>query len=89
MCLFSACTVTHSVFGVAQTINTANYMYFVAMQQAVSLHARAVDVFTHQMLELHRGQGKDIYWRDSSVCPSEEEYRTMVIQSECTLNFSF
>ncbi|XP_065176583.1 geranylgeranyl pyrophosphate synthase-like [Sycon ciliatum] len=72
--------VTHSVFGVAQTINTANYMYFVAMQQAVSLHAKAVDVFTTQMLELHRGQGKDIYWRDASVCPSEEEYRIMVIQ---------
>lgn len=35
-----------------------------------------------QLLELHRGQGMDIYWRDSNVCPTEEEYKQMVIQSE-------
>lgn len=32
------------------------------------------------MLELHRGQGMEIHWREEGVCPSEEEYRTMVIQ---------
>ena len=37
---------------------------------------------TDQLLELHRGQGKDIYWRDSMVCPTEEEYIEMVRQSE-------
>jgi len=36
-----------------------------------------------QLLELHRGQGMDIYWRDSHVCPSEEDYKEMVIRSEC------
>ena len=35
-----------------------------------------------QLLQLHRGQGKDIYWRDSYLCPTEEEYREMVRQSE-------
>ncbi len=37
--------------------------------------------FTGQMLELHRGQGMDIYWRDSSQCPSEPDYCEMVKRS--------
>lgn len=28
--------------------------------------------------QLHRGQGKDIYWRDHGLCPSESEYKDMV-----------
>ena len=32
------------------------------------------------MLELHRGQGMEIHWREEGHCPTEEEYRTMVIQ---------
>ena len=36
-----------------------------------------------QLLELHRGQGKEIYWRDGHICPDEQEYREMVRQSEC------
>ena len=37
---------------------------------------------SEQLLELHRGQGKDIYWRDSFICPTEEEYMEMVRQSK-------
>lgn len=29
-------------------------------------------------MELHRGQGMEIFWRDSLVCPTEEEYELMV-----------
>ena len=39
-------------------------------------------LISEQLLELHRGQGKDIYWRDSYICPTEEEYVMMVKQSE-------
>lgn len=35
-----------------------------------------------QLLELHQGQGMDIYWRDAHICPSEEHYKEMVIRSE-------
>ena len=35
-----------------------------------------------QLVELHMGQGKDIYWRDSHSCPSEQEYMQMVRESE-------
>lgn len=37
--------------------------------------------FLEQLLQLHRGQGKDIYWRDSYICPTEEEYMIMVKES--------
>jgi geranylgeranyl diphosphate synthase type 3 len=35
-------------------------------------------VFTEQVLELHRGQGMEIYWRDNFTCPTEAEYRLMI-----------
>jgi geranylgeranyl diphosphate synthase type 3 len=37
--------------------------------------------FTAELLNLHRGQGLDLLWRDSLRCPSEEEYIAMVNDS--------
>jgi geranylgeranyl diphosphate synthase type 3 len=34
------------------------------------------------MLELHRGQGMEIYWRDNYTCPSVEEYQEMTKRSK-------
>ena len=117
--------VAHSIYGVAQTINSANYIYFLALERITAMgHPRGVAIFTsrwrergreggrerereggrgrgerggrkeresssvrvsslspEQLLALHRGQGKDIYWRDSYICPTEEEYIEMVQQS--------
>lgn len=73
--------VAHHIYGIPHTINTANYVYFLGLQKALSLnHPDVTRVFTEQLLELHRGQGMDIYWRDSNVCPTEEEYKDMVIR---------
>uniref|UniRef100_A0A5S6QUZ7 RRM domain-containing protein n=1 Tax=Trichuris muris TaxID=70415 RepID=A0A5S6QUZ7_TRIMR len=73
--------VAHKVFGVAATINSANYMYFVALQSCCALgHPDAVKIFTEQMLQLHRGQGMDIFWRDSVTCPTEEKYYDMILK---------
>lgn len=46
-------------------------------------HSEALDVILDEFLKLHVGQGKDIYWRDSQNidCPTEEEYKQMVIDS--------
>lgn len=46
---------------------------------------QAVEIFTHNLLELHRGQGKEIYWRDTVVAPTIDQYEQMVKQSELTL----
>lgn len=95
-------TVAHNVFGVAQTINSANFIYFEALQRTLQLgHPEAVNIYTceslsceldkemdyllsssAQLVELHLGQGKDIFWRDSHSCPSEPEYIQMVRESE-------
>ncbi|CAD5120299.1 DgyrCDS8872 [Dimorphilus gyrociliatus] len=72
--------VAHSIFGIPPAINSANYMYFASLEKAIELnHPEVPVIFTKQILELHRGQAMDIYWRDSYTCPTEDEYRTMVI----------
>ena len=72
--------VAHSIFGVAPVINTANYVYFLALERCHALkNDEAMDVFVKEMLNLHRGQGYDIHWRDTVSCPTEEEYFDMII----------
>lgn len=72
--------VAHSIYGIANTINCANYVYFIALEQCHKLNnPKAMHVFVSEMLNLHRGQGQDILWRERCVCPSEEEYKRMVM----------
>uniref|UniRef100_A0A182Y818 Geranylgeranyl pyrophosphate synthase n=1 Tax=Anopheles stephensi TaxID=30069 RepID=A0A182Y818_ANOST len=66
--------VAHKIYGVASTINAANYK----VQQLG--HPEATQVYTEQLLELHRGQGMEIYWRDNFTCPTESEYKQMTIR---------
>ncbi|OQR71931.1 geranylgeranyl pyrophosphate synthase-like, partial [Tropilaelaps mercedesae] len=69
----------HRVFGLASTLNTANYVYFIGLDKCLKLgEPKAIQVFSEQLLELHRGQGMEIFWRDSLVCPTEQEYEIMV-----------
>ncbi|KAI9441555.1 terpenoid synthase [Lactarius indigo] len=87
--------VAHKIYGVPQTINSANYVYFLAFQEILALKAQGapetsdaqgrlysecdVDrIVTDELLNLHRGQGLDLLWRDSLRCPTEEEYIAMV-----------
>jgi len=81
--------VAHKIYGVPQTINTANYVYFLAFQQLFNLSQQlkaanggsAPDlerIVNEELLNLHRGQGLDLLWRDSLQCPTEDEYILMV-----------
>jgi geranylgeranyl diphosphate synthase type 3 len=71
--------VAHSIFGTPQTINSANYVYFLALQELSTLqNPRVVQIFTEELINLHRGQGMDLYWRDTLTCPTEQEYLQMV-----------
>ncbi|XP_043193433.1 geranylgeranyl pyrophosphate synthase-like [Amphibalanus amphitrite] len=73
--------VAHSIYGMASTINASNYVYFMGLERTQALeHPEATSVFCEQLLELHRGQGMDIYWRDNFHCPTEDEYRQMTIR---------
>lgn len=69
----------HSIFGTAQTINSANYVYFGALQELLKLgNPRAIQIYTDELCNLHRGQGMDLFWRDTLTCPSEDDYLEMV-----------
>ena len=58
--------VAHSIYGVPNTINCANYVYFLALERVHMLaNPRAMGVFVYELLNLHRGQGQDILWRDT------------------------
>lgn len=71
--------VAHSIFGVAQTINSANYVYFCALDELSKLNnPNVLKIFTEELLNLHRGQGMDLFWRDSLTTPSEDDYLEMV-----------
>lgn len=72
--------VAHNIFGTAQTINSANYVYFLALQELLLLENKdeAMEIFTAELLNLHRGQGMDLYWRDTLTCPTEDDYLEMV-----------
>lgn len=91
--------VAHKIYGIPQTINCANYVYFQVFQEIQSLENSLKDsnststsaseeikrksdsisnLVTSELLNLHRGQGMDLFWRDSLICPTEEEYVEMV-----------
>lgn len=56
-------------------------MYFEALKDCLSLGSQEGNkIFTEELLNLHAGQGMDIFWRDNNICPSESEYVEMVKQ---------
>ncbi len=71
--------VAHSIFGTAQTINSANYAYFGALQELLRLQSpTAIRIYTDELCNLHRGQGMELFWRDTLTCPAEVDYLEMV-----------
>jgi geranylgeranyl diphosphate synthase, type III len=82
----------HRVYGLASTINAGNLMYFKAMEGLLTCigggeggcgsglkDGLLSGIIVRAMVKLHIGQGKEIHWRESGLCPSEEEYEGMVI----------
>ena len=73
----------HTVYGIASTINAANYVHFIWLNRVQSLnHLKAMALCIGHLLEWHHGQGMDIYWRDNHKCPSFEEYQEMAKRSK-------
>lgn len=77
----------HVVYNIPMTINTANYMYFEAMNllrnisQDEHITSSLIAIFNEELQNLHRGQGLDIYWRDHLLefIPTESMYFNMVM----------
>lgn len=89
----------HLKYGLPLTINSGNLMYFVALRKAEielpevvtdndtskeTLRNEVLRVLMEEMIELHCGQGLDIYWRDELLTirdnlPDMDSYFKMVM----------
>ncbi|MCO5596187.1 hypothetical protein L7F22_050247 [Adiantum nelumboides] len=72
---------SHMVYGVPLTINAANYVYFLGISQLIEMSDLKVPGHTplmsteavqrmlmEEMINLHRGQGMDLYLRENFIC---------------------
>lgn len=46
-----------------------------------------LELFIEEMLEAHRGQGMEIWWRENHVCPTLQQYLLMVERSMLIAGF--
>ena len=70
---------THKVFGQAQTINTAIFMFVRAVQEAAGLTLpESVNVLSNHLELLSIGQSWDLHWREQCHCPTAIQYLDMV-----------
>jgi ophiobolin F synthase len=70
---------THLVFGQSQAINSANFMFVRAVQEARKLsNPEAVDVVLEELERLYIGQSWDLFWKHNLISPTEEAYMSMV-----------
>ena len=73
----------HTIYGVASTINAANYVHFIGLNRVQRLnYPKAIALFTEHLLEIYHGQGMEIYWRDNHMCPSVKEYKEIAKKSK-------
>ncbi|KAK1478821.1 geranylgeranyl pyrophosphate synthase [Colletotrichum tamarilloi] len=69
----------HVIFGQAQSINSANFMFVRAVQEvAQSLSPAALTAVLEELEGLYLGQSWDLYWKFNLACPTEAEYVNMI-----------
>lgn len=69
---------THILFGVPQTINSANYLFTISLEELQKLSSNKVHkIFANELRNLHLGQSMDLNWTFRVHCPSESDYITM------------
>ncbi|KAF6809045.1 geranylgeranyl pyrophosphate synthase [Colletotrichum musicola] len=69
----------HIIFGQAQSINSANFMFVRAVQEvAQGLSPGALTAVLEELENLYLGQSWDLYWKFNLACPTEAEYVNMI-----------
>jgi geranylgeranyl pyrophosphate synthase len=72
-------TAAHIIFGKAQSINSATYMFVRVAGQVHALSNPALmTVLLEELERLFLGQSWELKWRFTMQCPTEEEYFAMV-----------
>ncbi|KAF6809680.1 geranylgeranyl pyrophosphate synthase [Colletotrichum sojae] len=70
---------THIVFGQAQSINSANFMFVQAVQLTHGLtNPACLGALLEELESLFAGQSWDLYWKFHLQTPTEQEYLEMV-----------
>ncbi|KAF6826625.1 Fusicoccadiene synthase 3 [Colletotrichum plurivorum] len=69
----------HIVYGVPLTINSANYLYILALENISKLTTPdCLGIFIEEVRNMEIGQSHDLYWTRTMQCPSVGEYLQMV-----------
>lgn len=72
-------TATHNIFGTAQAINSANFLYVSAVQAINMLkNQEAMSVMLEELENLFMGQSWDLYWKFHLKWPTNGEYFAMI-----------
>ncbi|KAL6232167.1 isoprenoid synthase domain-containing protein [Aspergillus navahoensis] len=70
---------THVLFGPAQTINSANYVFVSAFAELQNLSSpEAAAIFMREVKNMHCGQALDLSWKYHAHCPSVDDYMMMI-----------
>ncbi|XP_022118123.2 geranylgeranyl pyrophosphate synthase-like [Pieris rapae] len=67
----------HCVYGIPFTLNCSLQVLTIMLQKLLELHPMAAKLFSENFLEIVRGQGTELYWREHFICPTEEKYDEM------------
>ncbi|XP_052740717.1 terpene synthase-like [Bicyclus anynana] len=70
----------HRVYGIPLTLNTTLHVLFLVLNRFVELHPEAAEIYGTEILDGLRGQGADLYWRDTFHCPTVQDYNKMAQQ---------
>ncbi|XP_068914816.1 terpene synthase-like [Tenebrio molitor] len=72
--------VMHSIYGFAHTINSINYTMANCIEKMLDMEEpRIIDIYIELGLDMHGGNGMEIYWRNNSICPTEKEYLDVIV----------
>ena len=64
----------HKIFGIPETVNSANFAILKAMEKVSELPAPSFALCAGEMRKLFISQGHDLLWTRQNRCPSENEY---------------
>lgn len=72
-------TATHLIFGEAQSINSATFLYVRVVQEVQATGNPALmAVLLEELEDLHVGQSWDLYWKYNLKWPTKDEYFSMI-----------
>jgi len=71
-----------SIYGLGSTINASDYVLLASLERVLGLgHVEASHVYTEKIMEICRGKGMEIYWKNNFICPTEDEYMQMTMKT--------